>query len=112
MKSRMPYIKTTAQNRDRDHSINYQLAEHMKAHEIDYIALAMYAARCAFGLGKCRLLRYYTVLLSASRELEQYYEMDDGAMYLAKVKLKELKIDLDAIHKDNQILSYGVKKKK
>jgi hypothetical protein len=111
MKSRIPYLRTTEQKRDCNREINYQLAEHMKTHEIDYIALSLFAAHCAFGFGKKRLLLYYNALLATSRELEQFYEMDDGAMYLAKTKLKELGIDLDEMHKENLILSYEVEKK-
>ena len=52
------------------------------------------------------------MLANAARELEAYYDMDDSCMYLAKVKLKECGIDVEEMHKENQILSYGVEKNK
>ncbi len=112
MKAHLPYIRTTAQQRELNSAINRQLAKHIREHEADYIALALWAARSAFGFGRKRLLRYYEVLANAARELEAYYDMDDSCMYLAKVKLKECGIDVEEMHKENQILSYGVEKNK
>lgn len=64
-------------------------------------------ARETLGLGRERLIKLYAALTAGCRELERHYEMDDGGMYLAKIKLREMGVDVDELVKENKIISFN-----
>lgn len=109
MKARIPAITSAKQRKALDSAINDRLAEHMRAHEADYIALVLWTARTTFRFGRKRLLRFAVALVEACRELERHYEMPNGGMYLAKVDLKRYGIDIDELVRKNEIFDFEVK---
>lgn len=61
------------------------------------VACMLWALHREFGFGKERLLRFHRTYKQCWEELRDYYDMGDmDAAYLAKVKLKEIGVDIDA----------------
>ena len=108
MKASIPYKLTVAQQRALEREINRQLAEHVRNHEADYIAMALYAVRAEFGFGKKRLERIMKKMRELHKELIDYYEMPHEGMYIARQKLLEMGIDTAA--GEQRMIDFGFKK--
>ena len=104
MKAKLPIPASQKQALNRE--IDRQLAEHMREHEADYIALMLWSMR-AERWGKRRMERKRRQIVEMLRELENHYEMPDHGMYIARIKLKEFGIDLE--DNKNKIFDYEVK---
>lgn len=58
-------------------------------------ATDLWALHKAFGFGKKRLRRFYDAFIAERKKLTEYYEMENDADYLCKVKLKEIGVDVE-----------------
>jgi len=108
MKASIPIKLTVAQQRAMFREIERQLAEHVRNHEADYIAMALYAAHLEFGFGKQRLERLMRRMYELNSQLVEYYEMPHEGMYIARQKLLEMGIDTAA--GEQRMIDFGFKK--
>lgn len=108
MKARIPAQLTVSQKHALDREINRQLAEHVRNHEADYIAMALYAVHVELGFGKKRLERIMKKMRELHKELIDYYEMPHEGMYIARQKLLEMGIDTAA--GEQRMIDFGFKK--
>lgn len=108
MKARIPAQLTVSQKQALDREINRQLAEHVRNHEADYIAMALYAVRAEFGFGKKRLERLMRRMYELNSQLVEYYDMPHEGMYIARQKLLEMGIDTAA--GEQRMIDYVCKK--
>lgn len=72
----------------------------------DKDALILYVLHVHLGFGKKRLRRFYDAYSQELKKLTEYYEMPEDDAYLARMKLKEIGVDIEAWN--NETGGYGV----
>jgi hypothetical protein len=108
MKARIPAQLTVSQKQALDREIIRQLAEHVRNHEADYIAMALYAVHVELGFGKKRLERIMKKMRELHKELIDYYDMPHEGMYIARQKL--LAMGIDTTPSSDAMIDYGFKR--
>ena len=73
-----------------------QMFRQKKEMNSDFDALVLYVLHARFGFGKARLRAFYDVFISEMKALDAYYEMGSETGYVAKTKLKEIGVDVEA----------------
>ena len=66
----------------------------------DKDALILYVLHAHLGFGKKRLREFYEAYSRELKKLTEYYEMPDDDVYLARLKLKEIGVDIEAWNKE------------
>lgn len=67
----------------------------------DLDAVILFILHDKYGFGPKRLRKFWEEVKLGVKELQEYYCMPDDAAWLAKYKLKEIGVDIDAWEKEN-----------
>ena len=100
MKVRIPVNLTAKQRKAMTQEIRSQIAENNKMYEVDYEAMILWVLHKYCGFGKKRLLDFREKFIKEAKLLKAHYEIYDDISYPAKVWLKEMGIDVEALSKE------------
>lgn len=99
MNVRIPVNMTSKQRKAMKQEIRSQIAENGTEYEADYEAMMLWVLHKHYGFGKKRLLEFREKFIEEAKLLKAHYELDD-VTYPAKVRLKELGVDIEALLKE------------
>lgn len=81
-----------------------QIHEQQKQYCTDRDALILYVLHTHLGFGKKRLREFYEAYNRELTKLTEYYEMPDGDAYLARMKLEEIGVDIEAWNNEGDLI--------
>lgn len=102
MKVILPANLSNSQKAAINQEVRKQHAEITKQWDSDYEAMMLWVLHTCYGFGKKRLLEFRKAFMHEAQELRNFYEMPEDPAYPAKIKLKEIGIDVDRLLEEEQ----------
>ena len=96
-KSRQPIANL---NNAIESAIKAQIAIYEREHALDVDAMILYALHTHLGFGKDRLKKFFDAFINDHKALIAHYEMPNDGVYLSRVKLKEIGVDVEEWNKE------------
>ena len=93
---------TVKERKAMDIEIKKQIAAMEREHATALDALVLYALHKHLGWGKTRLRHFYEAFIVEHNRLIEYYEMPEDNAWLAKAKLKEIGVDVEAWNSEEE----------
>lgn len=91
---------TSKQNNAVESAVKAQIAIYEKEHALDVDGMILYALHTHLGFGKDRLKKFFDAFINDHKALIAHYEMPNDGAYLARVKLKEIGVDVEEWNKE------------
>ena len=89
-------VFTNAEQKALEIEMRKQIFEQQKQYCNDTDALILYVLHAHLGFGKKRLREFYEAYSKELTKLTEYYEMPEDDAFLARIKLKEIGVDIEA----------------
>ena len=89
-------IFTNAEQKALEIEMRKQIHEQQRQYCNDKDALILYVLHAHLGFGKKRLREFYEAYSKELIKLTEYYEMPGDEIYLARMKLKDIGVDIEA----------------
>lgn len=96
----IPFKLNAQQRKAMLREIRAQIAENNAQYESDYEAMMLWVLHKYYGFGKKRLLEFRQNYIQEAKLLKSFYELEDDITYPAKVRLKEMGVDIEALLKE------------